>query len=87
MAFHPHVPTSPDQAAVVEENLHFISNRTMVTSAHMRALSLSHFSFQLRLRVERSKELRRIGSGVPQSTAFRNSLQKLCGRPAFRVSH
>jgi choline dehydrogenase-like flavoprotein len=37
MAFHPHVLNSPDRAAVVEENLHFISNRTMVTSAHMQA--------------------------------------------------
>ena len=37
MAFHLHVLTSPDRAAVVEENLHFISNRTMVTSAHIQA--------------------------------------------------
>jgi choline dehydrogenase-like flavoprotein len=33
----PQVLTSPDQAAVVEKNLHFIANRTMVTSAHMQA--------------------------------------------------
>jgi hypothetical protein len=37
MAFHPHVLASPDRAAVVEANLHFISNLTMVTSAHMQA--------------------------------------------------
>ncbi|WP_433968499.1 hypothetical protein [Tunturiibacter gelidiferens] len=37
VAFHTHVLTSPDQAAVVEENLHFISNRTMVTSAPIQA--------------------------------------------------
>lgn len=33
----PEVITSPAQAAMVEKNLHFISNRTMVTSAHMQA--------------------------------------------------
>jgi choline dehydrogenase-like flavoprotein len=33
----PQVLTSPDQAALIERNLHFISNRTMVTSAHMQA--------------------------------------------------
>src|SRR5271170_6154828 len=37
MAFHPHVLTSPDRATVVEESLHFISNRMMVTSADMQA--------------------------------------------------
>ena len=37
MSFHSHVLTFPDRAVVVEENLHFISNRTMVTSAHMQA--------------------------------------------------
>jgi choline dehydrogenase-like flavoprotein len=37
VVFRPLVLTSPDQAAVVEKNLHFISNRTMVTSAHMQA--------------------------------------------------
>jgi choline dehydrogenase-like flavoprotein len=33
----PQVVTSPDQAAIIEKNLHFIANRTMVTSAHMQA--------------------------------------------------
>jgi choline dehydrogenase-like flavoprotein len=33
----PRVVSSPDQAAIIEKNLHFISNRTMVTSAHMQA--------------------------------------------------
>jgi choline dehydrogenase-like flavoprotein len=33
----PQILTSPDQAAAVEKNLHFIPNRTMVTSAHMQA--------------------------------------------------
>jgi choline dehydrogenase-like flavoprotein len=33
----PQILTSPDQAAMVEKNLHFISNRTIVTSAHMQA--------------------------------------------------
>jgi choline dehydrogenase-like flavoprotein len=33
----PRVVTSPDQAAIIEKNLRFISNRTMVTSAHMQA--------------------------------------------------
>jgi aromatic ring-cleaving dioxygenase len=36
VTFHPHVLTSPDRAAVVEENRHFISNRAMVTSVHMQ---------------------------------------------------
>ena len=36
MTFHPHVLTSPDRAAVVEENRHFISNRAMVTSVPMQ---------------------------------------------------
>jgi choline dehydrogenase-like flavoprotein len=33
----PQVVTSPDQAAIVEKNLRFISNRTLITSAHMQA--------------------------------------------------
>lgn len=33
----PQVLTSPDQAAIVAKNLHFVPNRTMVTSAHMQA--------------------------------------------------
>ncbi|MGI9071311.1 MAG: GMC family oxidoreductase, partial [Bryobacteraceae bacterium] len=33
----PQIFTSPAQADVVEKNLQFISNRTMVTSAHMQA--------------------------------------------------
>ncbi len=33
----PEIVTSPDQAAMIEKNLHFIPNRTMVTSAHMQA--------------------------------------------------
>jgi choline dehydrogenase-like flavoprotein len=33
----PQVLTSPDQAAMVEKNLKFIANETMVTSAHMQA--------------------------------------------------
>ena len=37
IAFHLDALTSPDRSAIVEENLHFISNRTMVTSAHMQA--------------------------------------------------
>ena len=36
MTFHPHVLTSPDRAAVVEENRHFISNRATVTSVPMQ---------------------------------------------------
>jgi hypothetical protein len=36
VTFHPHVLTSPDRAAVVEENRHFISNRAMVTSVPMQ---------------------------------------------------
>jgi AraC family transcriptional regulator len=54
----------------------------------------SPHQYMIQLRVERTtyrfpalRSRRRIGSGFPQSTAFRNSLQKLCGRPAFRVSH
>jgi len=35
--FRPQVLTSPDQAASVEKNLHFIPNRTVITSAHMQA--------------------------------------------------
>jgi choline dehydrogenase-like flavoprotein len=35
--FRPQVLTSPDQAALVEKNLRFIPDRTMVTSAHMQA--------------------------------------------------
>ena len=31
------VLTSPDQAALVEQNLRFVSNRSVVTSAHMQA--------------------------------------------------
>ena len=33
----PQIFTSPDQAVAIEKNLHFISNRTMITSAHMQA--------------------------------------------------
>lgn len=33
----PQVLTSPDQAALVEKNLHFIANESIVTSAHMQA--------------------------------------------------
>jgi choline dehydrogenase-like flavoprotein len=33
----PQVLTSPDQAALVEKNLKFIANESMVTSAHMQA--------------------------------------------------
>lgn len=33
----PQILTSPDQATLVEKNLQFISNRTMVTSAHLQA--------------------------------------------------
>ncbi len=33
----PQILTSPDQATIVEKNLQFIPNRTMVTSAHMQA--------------------------------------------------
>jgi choline dehydrogenase-like flavoprotein len=33
----PQVLTSPDQAEQIRKNLHFIPNRTMVTSAHMQA--------------------------------------------------
>jgi choline dehydrogenase-like flavoprotein len=33
----PQIFTSPEQAEMVEKNLQFISNRTMVTSAHMQA--------------------------------------------------
>ena len=36
IVFHLHVLTSPDWAAIVEENLHLISDRTMVTSANMQ---------------------------------------------------
>ncbi len=36
-ALRPQVVTSTDQAGTVEKNLHFLSNRTMVTSAHMQA--------------------------------------------------
>jgi len=57
----------------------------------------SPHQYMLRLRVERSKELLTdsrlsvldvgLEVGFPQSTAFRDSLQKLCRRPSFRVSH
>ena len=33
----PQVLTSPDQAALIEKNLHFIANESIVTSAHMQA--------------------------------------------------
>ncbi len=33
----PQILTSPDQAALVQKNLRFIPNRTMITSAHMQA--------------------------------------------------
>jgi len=33
----PQVLTSPDQAALVEQNLNFIANQSLVTSAHMQA--------------------------------------------------
>ena len=33
----PQVVTSPDQVETVQKNLHFVPNRTMVTSAHMQA--------------------------------------------------
>ncbi len=35
-AFQPQVLTSPEQATIVEENLKFLANRSMVTSAHMQ---------------------------------------------------
>jgi hypothetical protein len=49
MAFYPHVLTSPDRAAVVEVNLHFISNRTMVTSAQVQATDKMGSTLQLML--------------------------------------
>jgi choline dehydrogenase-like flavoprotein len=33
----PQIFTSPDQSVTIEKNLHFIPNRTMITSAHMQA--------------------------------------------------
>jgi hypothetical protein len=38
------VLTSADEAALVEKNMHFIANRTMVTSAHMQATDKMGFS-------------------------------------------
>jgi choline dehydrogenase-like flavoprotein len=37
MGLQPQVLTSPDQAALVEKNLTFAENRSIVTSAHMQA--------------------------------------------------
>jgi choline dehydrogenase-like flavoprotein len=36
VGLQPQILTSPDQAVLVEKNLKFISNRSMVTSAHMQ---------------------------------------------------